>query len=160
MEEMWRSFMLELGIWAIPVSLLVNTLVNLIGFLPSVFMTTTNVWLWGAWWGGVLSWSAEVLGAMLAFVLYQRGVRMLPQKYKNRWQWLQSIHSQPEWRQWIMLTAARLIPWIPTGAVNLFAVWAGTRFFIFSSSTALGKIPSIALETGAGYGFIKLIQLF
>jgi uncharacterized membrane protein YdjX (TVP38/TMEM64 family) len=160
MEEMWRNILLELGIWAIPVSLLINTLVNLTGFLPSVFMTATNVWLWGAWWGGVLSWTAEVFGAMLAFVIYQRGMRILPKKYRNRWRWLESIQAQPLWRQWTLLAAARLVPWIPTGAVNLFAVWAGTRFFIFSSSTAVGKIPSVALETGAGYGFLQWIQLF
>ena len=160
MEEMWRNILLELGIWAIPVSLLINTLVNLTGFLPSIFMTATNVWLWGAWWGGVLSWTAEVLGAMLAFVLYQRGVRMLPRKYRNRWHWLESIQCTAA------MAAMDPACYCPAGAldsdraVNLFAVWAETRFFIFSSSTALGKIPSIALETGAGYGFIQWIQLF
>ena len=63
MEETWVKIMLELGIWAIPLNLLVNTLLNLAGFIPSVFITTTNVLVWGPIWGGLLSWLGEILGA-------------------------------------------------------------------------------------------------
>ncbi|MGA8942659.1 MAG: VTT domain-containing protein [Thermoactinomyces sp.] len=156
MEKTWVEIMLELGIWAIPFNLLVNTLLNLTGFIPSLFITTTNVLVWGPIWGGILSWLGELLGAIAAYILYRKGLRAIRFNNANRWRWLRSLHHQPYYRQWLLLILARLIPWIPTGAVNLLAALASVPFLLFLSSTALGKIPSIALEAGTGYGFWKL----
>lgn len=160
MEETWVKIMLELGIWAIPLNLLVNALLNLIGFIPSVFITTTNVLVWGPLWGGILSWLGEILGAVAAYILYRKGLRAIHINNPDRWNWLKSLHHQPHYRQWLLLTLARLIPWIPTGAVNLLAALASVPFLLFLSSTALGKIPSIALEAGTGYGVLQLGKFF
>ncbi len=160
MEETWVNIMLELGMWAIPLNLLVNSLLNLIGFIPSVFITTTNVLLWGPLWGGILSWLGEILGAVAAFILYGKGLRTIHINAPDRWNWLRSLHHQPHYRQWLLLTLARLIPWIPTGAVNLLTALASVPFLLFLSSTALGKIPSIALEAGTGYGVLQLGNFF
>ncbi|MBA4496023.1 TVP38/TMEM64 family protein [Paenactinomyces guangxiensis] len=150
------TFFSELGLWAIPISLMINTFINIIGFIPSVFVTAANVWVWGPWLGGLLSWLGEVIGSMAAFLFYRKGLQLTKMQKHRNWDWVQSLNRLSGTRQTLLLVLARVTPFIPSGLVNIAAVLTSVPFFIFLISTAIGKIPSILLEALVSHDLIHI----
>jgi uncharacterized membrane protein YdjX (TVP38/TMEM64 family) len=154
------QFLSELGLWAIPASLLINGIINMIGFIPSVFVTTANVLMWGPWLGGVLSWIGEIIGSVAAFFLYRKGVQLTKIQRHKDWKWIQSINQLTPFRQLLTLTAGRITPFIPAGVINLVGSLTTVSFATFLLSTSIGKVPSIALEVWISYGFIHIKEYY
>lgn len=150
------DFFDELGGWAIPFSLAVNGVINIIGFIPSVFITTANVLVWGPWTGGILSWLGEMIGSAAAFLLYRKGIQAAKIKRHEQWSWLQSLNRMPSTKQLCALILARVTPLIPAGVVNLAGALTSVSFTVFLLATAIGKIPSIALEVLVSYDLIHI----
>ena len=61
--EYLRSF----GVKAAWVSLLLLTIINMLGFLPNIFLIVANGFLFGIVPGILISWAGECLGAALGF---------------------------------------------------------------------------------------------
>ncbi|SEN38549.1 TVP38/TMEM64 family protein [Lihuaxuella thermophila] len=145
-----------LGIWAIPFSLAINGFINIIGFIPSVFITTANVLVWGPLAGGILSWFGEMIGSAAAFLLYRKGIRAAKIKHHEQWKWLRSLNQLSRSKQLGMLILGRLTPVIPAGVVNLAGALSSVSFPVFLLATAIGKIPSIGLEVLISYDLIHI----
>ncbi|MDR6224836.1 TVP38/TMEM64 family protein [Desmospora profundinema] len=152
MTESFIQWLEEWGVWAAPASIAVNAGVNVIGFIPSVFVTGANVWIWGPFWGFWLSWAGEVLGAAIAFFLFRKGIRRW-QRRRNKpdWRWIRNLNRWPPGRQFASILLARIAPMVPSGAVNLLGAFTRIRFELFLLATMIGKIPSIALEVLVSY---------
>lgn len=136
---------------AVVTSLSLNVLISLSGVLPSVFLTGANTHVFGMFWGGVVSWLGEILGALLSFLSYRYllgdGARKLLQQYPS-FGFLQKIDQNNGLR--IILTA-RILPLVPSGLVNLLGAISPMSFPTFLLATALGKIPSLVVEAYIGY---------
>lgn len=152
------DFYQSLGAWAILVSLGFNILLNILGFLPSVFLTLANVAVWGPWFGGLLSWAAEVIGSVCAFVLYRFGLAHTGEKLRSeKWErWFARLQRWSNGKQVYLIFLARCIPVLPSGVVNLFGVLAKIQITSFVLGTLLGKIPSIALEVSVSSGLLAM----
>jgi len=74
MEEKLLQLLEQSGLFAILVSLMINTLVSIIGILPSVFVTATNLVFFGVFNGLLISIIGESLGAVISFILYRKGI--------------------------------------------------------------------------------------
>jgi uncharacterized membrane protein YdjX (TVP38/TMEM64 family) len=156
MEHKLTSWLDTLGPWAVPVSILLGGLFNLIGFIPSVIITGANVWLFGPWLGGFISWMGEMLGSTAAFLLYRAGFKKWRKTRANVTSFMEKLDRISPLEQGITLTMARITPFIPSGLVNLAASFSPVTFAIFAVSTAIGKIPSIAMEALVSHGFLQL----
>lgn len=152
MTQLFIQWLEELGIWAVPISIVVNAAVNVLGFIPSLFVTGANVWIWGPFWGFWLSWAGEVLGAGIAFILFRKGVRVW-QRHRDQpeWKWVRNLNRWPAHRQFASVLLARIAPIVPSGAVNLLGAFTRIRLTLFLLATMIGKIPSIALEVMVSY---------
>jgi uncharacterized membrane protein YdjX (TVP38/TMEM64 family) len=155
-EELIRWFQ-DLGSWAVACSIILNMVVNLLGFIPSVFVTTVNVAVWGPIGGGLISWLGEWSGAVLAFWLYRYGFRKVTQGNKE-WKWLQSFNRWSRKKQFLSLLLVRIAPMVPSGVVNLVGGMSRVSVFNFTLATALGKIPSISLEVLVSYDLLHFHQ--
>jgi uncharacterized membrane protein YdjX (TVP38/TMEM64 family) len=158
MENSLAHLFSELGYWAIPASLLLNGIIHVLGFIPSVFLTTVNVLIWGPWLGGLLSWLGEVIGSVAAFLLYRKGIQLAKVERHTHWRWMQTLNNLSPLRQWLALILARLTPFIPAGAVNLVGALTTVPLSVFFLSTAIGKLPSMALEVWFSHGLIHIEQ--
>jgi len=156
MKQILVQFFQELGLWAIPASIMINALINIIGFIPSVFVTLANVWMWGPFLGGVISWLGELLGSAAAFFLYSKGIQKTVRNRHVNWKWMKSLRDISPLRQTIALTLLRINPFIPAGAVHLLGSLAGLSWTVFLIATAIGKIPSIAMEVWISLGLIHI----
>lgn len=168
MTSQWISFFTSMGEWAMLVSLIVNIGINIIGFLPSVVVTLANVAIWGPWYGGFISWIAEVIGAVVAFWIYRKGYLHFQehQVAKKLDRWFARLQRWSGGQQIYFIFLARCIPVLPSGAVNLFGAVIKMGLLPFSIGTMIGKVPAIALEvllsTGVlawNPGMVELILL-
>lgn len=58
------------GIYAAFVSFFIDVIINIVGFLPSIFISTANGLIFGLFWGVIISWLAETVGVILSFYEY------------------------------------------------------------------------------------------
>ena len=62
-------YLQSFGIWAVFVSFFIDVIINIVGFLPSIFLSTANGLIFGIFWGTVISWLAETTGVMISFFI-------------------------------------------------------------------------------------------
>ena len=62
-------YLQNFGIWAVFVSFFIDVIINIVGFLPSIFLSTANGLIFGIFWGTVISWLAETTGVMISFFI-------------------------------------------------------------------------------------------
>ena len=63
------DYIASFGIWAMVFSFLLDVLINALGFLPSIFVSTANGLLFCISPGIILSWLAETTGVIISFLL-------------------------------------------------------------------------------------------
>jgi len=151
MGEIWMTGLLtSYRALAIPLSLLIEVAVAVVGVLPSFFITAANVAVFGIWWGTVLSIAGESLGAVVAFMLYRKGLDRLAggtgrfsEKLEKR---LAGLSEATEGRAFLLVLAFRLLPYIPSGAVTLGAAGGRMHPWAFTVASTVGKIPALAVE--------------
>lgn len=80
MKDTLLAWLEESGPFAFLISLLANTAISLLAFVPSVFVTAANLSFFGLINGLILSFSGEVIGVMVSFYVYRKGFRFLSKK--------------------------------------------------------------------------------
>lgn len=158
MQQIILEFFATLGLWAIPLSLIFTVTLNVLGVIPSIFVTGINIILWGPWWGFLISWLSEIMGSTIAFWLYGKGFRHWQKQRQSNWHWVQRLNSLSRGQQQLSLLVARLTPFFPSGVVNIVGAFTTVRMVDFIWTTAIGKIPSIALEVITFLGFQQLTR--
>ncbi|MDF1568156.1 MAG: VTT domain-containing protein [Spirochaetaceae bacterium] len=151
MSEIWLTGLLtSYRALAIPLSLLVEIIIAVLGFIPSFFITAANVAVFGVWWGTGLSIVGESVGAVVAFVLYRRGLDRIAAGSGSISTGLEKrmrrLSEAPEGRAFALVLAFRLLPYIPSGVVTLGAAGGRMRAWTFTAASTLGKIPALAVE--------------
>lgn len=142
--EYLRSF----GIWAILVSILLNVIQTFGIFIPSLALSGANALVFGPFFGGVISWLGEVLGASLSFLAFRF---IIKKPVQNKFMWLSHFQGK---KAFYGVLITRLLPAVPSGAVNLIFATSSITMISFITATALGKIPSIFLEVYLAHDLI------
>lgn len=149
MDELSR-YVKSYGNWAIIFSVFLGILINLSG-LPTVFYSGANGIVFGFWTGFGLSWAAEILGAVLALVITRGLVRDRAARYIERHPELRTIYDFTGRRGFWALLVARLVPFTPSGLLNIAAAVSRITFRDYLLATAIGKIPSVLAEVYVGH---------
>ncbi|SMO48534.1 TVP38/TMEM64 family protein [Melghirimyces algeriensis] len=144
------------GPWGPVIAFIASLFLNLFGVVPGAVVTGGFVLIWGPIWGGGLAWLGEVIGSGLAFLLLRSGYRFRSGQEAPHWRWISHINTWSRKRQIYAVLAARLIPFIPAGAVNLVGALSTLRFRDYLFATAVGKLPSTALEALVAYDLIHI----
>ncbi|MBW7475191.1 VTT domain-containing protein [Paenibacillus oenotherae] len=151
------SWLREWGIWAILISLLLSVLISVAGLIPSIFLTTANIMVFGVVPGFLLSWLGEVAGAAVSFWLYRKGLMSIRQRRgATRWQWTDRMNRAGTKRQFSIILLGRLAPIIPSGVVTFVSAACAVPFVTYLAASAIGKLPSIALETLIGHDLLYI----
>lgn len=152
------SLLREYSIYSIPISLLISTVIALLGVVPSVFVTGANILFFGPLYGFLLSLLGETIGGYITFLVYRLGFKKGAESIKHKHKLLKSIVEGEGKSVGFLIFEGRLIPFIPSGFVTLAASISNVNGLIFIISTFLGKIPSIALEALVSYDLINIDQ--
>jgi uncharacterized membrane protein YdjX (TVP38/TMEM64 family) len=133
------------------ISIVINVIISILGFVPSVFLTAANLAVFGFWKGTFLSFVGEAIGAIVSFVLYRKGFRKFSET---------KLFSHPKVRRlleakgleaFFLVLSLRLLPFVPSGVVTFVAAIGKTSLLIFMIASSIGKIPALLLEAYSVY---------
>ncbi len=142
----WKGVLLDL---------LIVSLLMFFPFIPFTLIAGINVLLFG-WIGGfLLSLTGSLLGSSIAFWI----ARYLGQEWARphldrlgRWNKLSDA------KNFYLIVLARLIPVLPSAAVNYAAGISPMKFPLFLGASFLGKFPMIVWESWFGHDFWHLME--
>jgi len=133
------------------ISILLNILIAVFGFLPSSFLNAANLIVFGFLYGTLLSLVGEILGSLVAFFLYRKGFQTnIGKKLGNSSKFQSLLHAEGK-EAFMLILSLRLIPFVPSGLVTFFSAIGKVSFLTFALSSSLGKIPALFIEAYAIY---------
>lgn len=148
--EAFQVFVSQWGWIGIFVDLFIMMLLALFPVVPFVLIAGVNTLLYG-WIGGfLLSLSGSLLGASVGFCLARTlGQAWAQPKMEKLGKW--SVHI--EGNSFSIILLSRLVPILPSAAVNYAAGLSLMSFPRFLLASFLGKIPMILWESWVGHDF-------
>ena len=143
---------------AVLLSIFLNVLIAISGVLPSAFLTAANVAIFGFWGGFSVSLIGEIMGSLVAFGLYRKGFRhVISDKTKHAPRLQKLLHASPR-EAFLFVIGLRMMPFVPSGLVTLYAAVGTMSFGSFALASSLGKLPALLLETSATYALVEWTQ--
>lgn len=152
--EFLRSF----GMWAIVISLIVDILINVVGFLPSIFISTANGVVFGIGPGILISWFAETIGVILSFLLMRTLLRNSAEELIKKSNMLQKIDEFSGANGFKMMLFARTLPYFPSGVITALGAVSRISLKDYILANFIGKLPSTALEVLIGHDVVNYKQ--
>ncbi len=144
------------GTPAILMSIYINAAISVMGVVPSVFLTGANVLVFGLYEGFLVSWTGEVIGATVSFMLYRWGIKSAARIPTDRWKYIKTVNALPGIKQIYFLTILRMAPFVPSGLINLLGSLTAIGLWNFIIATTIGKFPALLLETAFIYNLINI----
>ncbi|MBO1579915.1 TVP38/TMEM64 family protein [Bacillus sp. XF8] len=151
MQEMIRDLLTEHYTTAIPLSILFNIIISLAGFIPSIFLTAINIQLFGLTDGTIISITGEALGAIVSFYFYRLGFQKFAHNKINNYPKVERLLYVQGKEAFLLVLSFRLVPFIPSSIITLFAALGKMSLFSFSIASTIGKIPAMLIEVYSAY---------
>ncbi|WP_459502515.1 TVP38/TMEM64 family protein [Bacillus sp. C1] len=151
MQEMIRDLLTDHYTIAIPLSILFNIIISLAGFIPSIFLTAINIQLFGLTDGTIISIAGEALGAIVSFYFYRLGFQKFAQNKINNYPKVERLLYVQGKEAFLLVLSFRLVPFIPSSIITLFAALGKMSLFSFSIASTIGKIPALLIEVYSAY---------
>lgn len=139
------------GVWAMFFSFCMDVLVNALGFLPSIFISTANGVLFGIVPGIIISWLAETVGVVLSFLLMRTILRGSAEKLIARSLYLRRVDDFSGRNGFQVMLIARTIPYFPSGIITALGAVSRISLKDYMLSNLIGKFPSTSLEVVIGH---------
>lgn len=149
------DYLQSFGAWAVFVSFFIDVVINIVGFLPSIFISTANGLIFGLFWGTMISWVAETVGVIISFwamrVLFRTMAKNIIAKSKT-------LSRLEQYETWQAVAIARAIPYMPNGLVTAISALSSMSFKRHLVGSFVGKLPSVALEVCLGHDLVLIQQ--
>ncbi len=145
------DYIQSFGVWAMLFSFCLDVLVNALGFLPSIFISTANGVLFGVVPGVIVSWLAETTGVILSFLLMRSILRESAEKLIQKSPYLTRLDEFSGKKGFQMMLIARTLPYFPSGILTALGAVSRISVKDYMLSNLIGKFPSTALEVIIGH---------
>ncbi len=145
------DYIQSFGVWAMLFSFCLDVLVNALGFLPSIFISTANGVLFGIVPGIIVSWLAETTGVILSFLLMRTILRDSAEKLIQKSPYLTRLDEFSGKKGFQMMLIARSLPYFPSGILTALGAVSRISVKDYMLSNLIGKFPSTALEVVIGH---------
>lgn len=153
--ESFQHLILQLGWKGILLDLVLTSTLMLFPIIPFTLIAGINILLFGLLGGFLLSLTGSMIGSSIAFWI----ARFLGQEWaRPHLKKLGKWGNLSDTKNFYLLILARLIPILPSAAVNYAAGVSPIKYGHFLLATLLGKIPMIAWESWFGHDFWQLMH--
>jgi uncharacterized membrane protein YdjX (TVP38/TMEM64 family) len=133
--------------FAILISLFINIVISVVGVIPSFFLTAANILFFGFWYGTLVSFLGEALGAVVSFIIYRKGFGKLSKKIPSeKYPRVKRLLEVEKSEAFYLILGLRLFPFVPSGIVNIFAALGKVSLLLFTIASSVGKIPALLME--------------
>lgn len=157
-SEQTAEWLEGFGIRGALISIALNIVISVAGVLPSFFISGANAVVFGMPAGFAISLIGETLGALISYWLYRKGISKFRRKKSSLGKWSKKFASTGHTGQFLLMLFARIMPFIPSGAITFAASWYKMNIYLFMAATVIGKAPSIAAEVWLGHGLFYWIR--
>ena len=144
-----KQFVQSYGPLAAVVSFFLMILQAIIAPLPAFVVTFANASLFGAFWGGVLSWVSSMAGAALCFFIARTFGREVVEKLTGK-TILDSMDGFFERYGKHTILVCRLLPFVPFDPISYAAGLTSMRFRPFFIATGIGQLPATIVYSYVG----------
>ena len=135
------AFISSYGPMAAVISFLLMVFQALIAPLPAFIITFSNAALFGAFWGGVLSWTSSMVGAALCFWIARWLGREVVSKLTTK-TGLESVDGFFNKYGKHTILICRLLPFMSFDIVSYAAGLTSMSFGAFMLATGIGQLPA------------------
>ncbi|MEW9697857.1 TVP38/TMEM64 family protein [Paenibacillus sp. SI8] len=116
-------------------------------FIPFVLIAGTNVAIFGIKWGFVVNYVMSCLGAIASFYFARYYGHAWVEKKLQKFPLVTQFSERMEKQGFFYVFIGRLIPILPSSAINFAAGLTRMRFSQFLWGTIIGKLPIVFLES-------------
>lgn len=146
------------GAWAMVFSFLLDVLINALGFLPSIFVSTANGLLFGIVPGIIVSWLAETVGVIISFILMRTILRSSAEKLIVKSKYLQKADDFSGRNGFKIMLILRAMPYFPSGILTALGAVSKISLRDYALANLIGKFPSTSLEVVIGHDVVNYQQ--
>jgi uncharacterized membrane protein YdjX (TVP38/TMEM64 family) len=146
MQEWATEFFQHYREYAIFLSVILSIFIAVLGVVPTIFLTAANVTVFGFWMGMLLSFIGEALGAVVAFLLYRKGLKQRTTVKLGQYQKIGRLLDATGMEAFMLILSMRLLPFIPSGVVTFFAAIGRVSLLVFLVASTVGKVPALFME--------------
>lgn len=144
-----KEYILSFGPLSVVVSFLLMVFQSLAAPLPAFLITFANAAVYGWIWGGVLSWTSSMVGAVACFGIAKLYGRDVVAKLTGKTA-LKSVDDFFDKFGAKSILIARLLPFMPFDVVSYAAGLTSMKFWPFFLATGLGELPATIVYSYAG----------
>lgn len=148
-QQAIERFIDSYGAQAALVSFALMLLQAVVAPLPAFLITFANASLFGAFWGGLLSWSSAMAGAALCFYI----ARILGREAVEKLTGKTVLHGMDTFFERYgkhTILICRLLPFVPFDPISYAAGLTSIRFRQFMLATGIGQLPATIIYSWAG----------
>ncbi|MFB4329930.1 TVP38/TMEM64 family protein [Paenibacillus sp. CR_12] len=100
--------------------------------------------------GGMVTWVGSTAASILMFMFIRYGYQEWGNRALHRYNSLGKVTTMFERNAFLTILFTRLIPFIPSIVINVYAALSKVTFVSYSLASALGKIPAMLLFSMVG----------
>jgi uncharacterized membrane protein YdjX (TVP38/TMEM64 family) len=141
--------------YALFISIILNIIVAIIGVLPSVFITAANLVFFGPVVGFIVSVIGEVVGAIIAFWIYRKGLQKVSRKQLEKYPKILKLLDAKGKDAFNMIVVLRTLPFMPSGLITFAASIGKVSLPLYALATFIGKIPGLLIEAISVYQVVQ-----
>ncbi len=148
LSQYLRSF----GIgWSILVTLILFVIMTFTIVFPFMILSGAAGIVFGLFWGVVISWIGEILGALAMFAFARYFFRSTVANWVCKSPYLKQVDDYSAANGFKALLIARLLPLAPSGIITAVAAISRISFRDFILATVLGKLPPVVIKVLVGH---------
>ncbi|CUH95008.1 putative membrane protein [Propionispora sp. 2/2-37] len=142
-----RSF----GLWSLGITLLLFVVMTFTIVFPFMILSGAAGLMYGLFWGTVISWTGEVIGAVVMFVVVRYFFRHTVDGWITKSRYLVQLDEYSATNGFKALLLARLLPLAPSGIITAIAAVSRMSFRDFFWASFLGKLPPVIIKVLLGH---------
>jgi uncharacterized membrane protein YdjX (TVP38/TMEM64 family) len=142
------------GSWGYIAGALLVYVQTLVPFVPFIVVAGANVLIFGFWIGFTVNYTMSVLGAVSSFWIARYYARDWAEKKLAKFAYLKNLNDRLERHGFIYIMLLRVVPVLPSFAINNAAAVMKVRKRDFVFGTMAGNLPMIYLDSLIGHDLL------
>lgn len=144
-----RDYINSFGIYGPLISALLMIFQSILAPLPAFVLTFANAYLYGWYWGAILSWTSSMIGALLCFFIARGLGRPFAEKLITDNALSKMDHFFDEYGDFTIIIL-RLLPFVSFDEVSYGAGFTDMKMGKFLIATGIGQLPATIVYSIVG----------
>lgn len=142
------------GAWSVLVTIILFIMMTFTIIFPFMILSGASGIIYGLFWGTIISWTGEVIGAIFMFVFARHFFRMPVKKWITKSIYLTQVDDYSAANGFKALLIARLLPLAPSGIITAVAAISRISSKNFFLATLIGKLPPVVIKVLLGHDIV------